>query len=148
MNTNTQLNGRFAITLKASTACIMLATAALMLYDSRQEIHAIPEYFKFTEHDFNVWVILLISLSFLKLYLLLYPNCPRCRVVGDLLLQASGFIFILIGSAFIANYPPFNLLMVFYPMWGVGTMIATRKMGRDNRNSLYALKGKKNENSK
>ena len=53
-----------------------------------------------------------------------------------LLLQISGILLLIIGWAFIAQYPPLNALMVIYPTWGIGMVVAGRHMGKRTREKI------------
>lgn len=118
--------------LKIITASIMLLTVGLMIYDYNVDT-LLPSYFQFTEYDWWFWIITLSIISIANVYGLVYVDYYRCRILGDLVLQLSGFILLLFGWAFIANYPPLNIFMVLYPIWGIAMIIAGRHMGKRSR---------------
>ena len=122
-----------AESFKAITGLMMFGTVLLMLMDKVQRRDILPDYFQFTNYDWWVWVIILTSIGTSNLIMLFFVN--KCRVFSDLLLQISGILLLIIGWAFIAHYPPLNVLMVIYPTWGIGMVVAGRHMGKRTRDN-------------
>ena len=122
-----------AESFKAITGLMMFGTVLLMLMDKVQRRDILPDYFQFTNYDWWVWVIILTSIGASNLIMLFFVN--KCRVFSDLLLQISGILLLIIGWAFIAHYPPLNVLMVIYPTWGIGMVVAGRHMGKRTRDN-------------
>ena len=120
-----------AESFKAITGLMMFGTVLLMLMDKVQRRDILPDYFQFTNYDWWVWVIILTSIGTSNLIMLFFVN--KCRVFSDLLLQISGILLLIIGWAFIAHYPPLNVLMVIYPTWGIGMVVAGRHIGKRTR---------------
>ena len=125
-----------AESFKAITGLMMFGTVLLMLMDKVQRRDILPDYFQFTNYDWWVWVIILTSIGTSNLIMLFFVNCYKCRVFSDLLLQISGILLLIIGWAFIAQYPPLNALMVIYPTWGIGMVVAGRHMGKRTREKI------------
>ena len=120
-----------AESFKAITGLMMFGTVLLMLMDKVQRRDILPDYFQFTNYDWWVWVIILTSIGASNLIMLFFVN--KCRVFSNLLLQISGILLLIIGWAFIAHYPPLNVLMVIYQTWGIGMVVAGRHMGKRTR---------------
>lgn len=126
--------------IKAATSMTMLFTACLMIYDKAIDNSVLPPFFALTDFDWLAWVVTLTIFSIGQLVMLKYVDCYRCRMVGDLLLQTSGILLICIGMAFAHEYPPAHILMIAYPTWGFGVLIAGKYMGRRSRTKLKDYK--------
>lgn len=124
---------RYANICKTITILIMFFTAILMVYDKVKMPEALPDYFEISVYDTYIWVSILIAAAVAQIVLLLQSDCNSCRVFGDLLLQFSGLILLIIGWAFIAKYPPLSILMVVYPTWGISMIIGGRVFGKRSR---------------
>lgn len=119
--------------IKAITSVIMLLTAGFMIYDRVIDNSILPPFFELTNFDWWAWVSALTIFGVGQLVMLKYVDCYRCRIVADLALQTSGILLICIGMAFAHEYPPAHILMVAYPVWGFGVLIAGKYMGRRSR---------------
>lgn len=128
---------------KLITAVMMFGTVGLLLADRLQERDILPDYFEFTNYDWWVWLLVLTSLGTANLIMLFFVDCYKCRVFGDLTLQISGVTLLIVGWAFISQYPPLNVLMVVYPTWGIGMIIAGRHMGKRTRGILKEIRKEK-----
>lgn len=129
-----------AESFKIITGLMMFGTVYLMLVDKIQNRRVLPDYFQFTNYDWWLWVIILTSVGTSNLIMLFFINCYKSRVFSDLLLQISGILLLIIGWAFIAQYPPLNALMIIYPTWGVAMVIAGRHMGKRTRQKIKGCK--------
>ena len=125
---------------KITTSIMMLGTALSMLMDKLQGSDILPDYFQFTNTSWWVWAIILTIVGTSNLIMLLFVNCCKCRVFSDVLLQISGILLLIIGWVFIAHYPPLNALMVIYPIWGIGMVVAGRHMGKRTREEIKGNK--------
>lgn len=126
--------------IKAATSMTMLFTACLMIYDKAIDNSVLPPFFALTDFDWWAWVVTLTIFGIGQLVMLKYVDCYRCRMVGDLLLQTSGILLICMGMAFAHEYPPAHILMIAYPTWGFGVLIAGKYMGRRSRTKLKDYK--------
>ena len=126
----------FAEAVKLFTGAMMYATAFFMIYDRVVDSEILPSYFQFSIYDWWAWVIALTTLATLNIFGILFVDIGKARLIGDLVLQVSGIALLIIGWAFIVHYPPAHWLMVFYPVWGMTTIIAGRHMGRRSRLKL------------
>lgn len=68
--------------------------------------------------------------------LLRCSDCLKCRTWGDLLLQLSGLVLLIIGLMFIAAYPPFSWLMGAFPILGMLFVLVGRILGNESRRLL------------
>ena len=132
-----------AKTFKAITAAMLLGTVALMVLDMVHDSEVLPDYFQFTNYDWWLWVIILTSIGTANIVMLFFVDCYKCRVFADLLLQVSGVLLLIIGWAFISQYPPLNSLMVVYPVWGIAMIVAGRHMGKRTRGILKEIRNGK-----
>ena len=122
--------------IKFLTGVIMLFTAFFMVYDKTVDANILPNYFEFSQFDWWAWLAVLASFGVSNIIGILLVDCFKARLIFDLVLQISGLILLVIGWAFIAKYPPFSHLMLFYPAWGIGIIIAGRHMGKRSRKRL------------
>ena len=130
----------FATEIKVFTILIMLATAGIMLYDRHINDTIMPNFYQVSKLDWWFWFWANVSGVVINIALLINTSCIKCRLVGDLMLQLSGFLILLMGWAFLAVYPPLNGFMIVYPIWGILIIVAGRHMGKCNR-ELHQLLG-------
>ena len=139
---NFRMKSSYVCFFKIATCVIMLITAVLMVYDYLVDPEVMPNYFNFTSYDFVGWVLILLLMSITQISLLLHIGSAKCRLMGDLLLQLSGFTLLVIGWAFVNKYPPFSSLMVMYPLWGLAALLIGRFESKFNRRPCYLEKAK------
>lgn len=125
--------------LKIATSAILLGTAGMLIYDRFIDSTLLPNYYVATLYDWYGGVSVLTILAIANVYMLFHVDCYRCRMIGDLLLQLSGFSLLMIGWAFFAHYPPANIPIAVYPAWGIGMIVAGRHMGKRSRQRHYDL---------
>ena len=125
--------------LKIATSAILLGTSGMLIYDRFIDSAFLPNYYAATLYDWYGWVFVLTILAIANVGMLFHVDCYRCRMIGDLLLQLSGFMLLMIGWAFFAHYPPANIPMVIFPSWGIGMIVAGRHMGKRSRQLYYDL---------
>lgn len=123
----------FATEIKILTILIMLVTAGIMLYDRCINSTIMPNFYQMGKHDWYFWFWANVSGVVINVSLLTNTTCIKCRLISDLMLQLSGFLILLMGWIFLALYPPLNVFMVTYSVWGVLIIIAGRYMGKHNR---------------
>lgn len=88
------------------------------------------------QSHFVMWVLVLQGLA--HLYLLLRRSGSlKLDVWHSQLLVLSGFSLLAVGGGFIVHYPPFSLLMVFFPLLGFLISWAGFSI---NKRALFLLK--------
>lgn len=125
--------------LKIATSAILLGTTMMLIYDRFIDSTLLPNYYAATLYDWCSWTSVLTILAIANVYMLFHVDCYRCRMIGDLLLQLSGFELLMMGWAFFVHYPPANIPMVVYPSWGICMIVAGRHMGKRSRQRYYDL---------
>lgn len=124
-----------AKTLKISSSFVLFAAAAAFAaetlgYDVLNHFATVSRY------DAPAWALVLIGLAVVQLWLLRCSGCLKCRVWGDFVLQLSGLVLLMIGTAFVAAYPPFSLFMGVFPMLGLLFIFTGRICGNRTRSQL------------
>ena len=113
--------------------CILLMVFGVMF-----AFNLVPPYFRVGTSDANSWTVTLLSLSLAQsaMTLLAMNDCIRCRVWSDFLLQITGLVFIILGGAFVATYPPFTWAMWVFPVMGLLCLTTGREFSRYSRDKL------------
>lgn len=125
--------------LKIATSAILLGTAMMLIYDRFIDSTLLPNYYAATLYDWDGWVSVLTILAIANVYMLFHVDYYRCHMIGDLLLQLSGFELLMMGWVFFVHYPLANIPMVVYPSWGIGMIVAGKHMGKRSRQRYYDL---------
>lgn len=122
---------------KITTGFIMILTSAAMVYDKHVDNNALPNFFELSQHDWYLWAVSLGVVGVLNIAFTFLADYFKYRIFADLMLQFSGLALLIVGWAFIVEYPPLHRLMIFYPTWGMGMVIAGRYMGKRSRQRLH-----------
>ena len=122
-------------TLKTASSVILTAVAAAFVADG-QGVDVLDNFIAVSGYDAYGWAALLLVLAAVQMALLRCSNCLKCRTWGDVLLQLSGLVLLVIGLMFIAAYPPFSWLMGVFPILGMLFVLVGRILGNESRKLL------------
>lgn len=121
--------------LKTVSSVILTAVAAAFVADG-QGVDVLDNFIAVSGYDAYGWAALLLVLAAGQAVLLRCSGCLKCRTWGDLLLQLSGLVLLIIGLMFIAAYPPFSWLMGAFPILGMLFVLVGRILGNESRRLL------------
>ena len=121
--------------LKTVSSVILTAVAAAFVADG-QGVDVLDNFIAVSGYDAYGWAALLLVLAAGQAVLLRCSGCLKCRTWGDLLLQLSGLVLLIIGLMFIAAYPPFSWLMGAFPILGMLFVLVGRILGNESRSLL------------
>ena len=121
--------------LKTASSVILTAVAAAFVADG-QGVDVLDNFVAVSGYDAYGWAALLLVLAAGQAVLLRCSGCLKCRTWGDLLLQLSGLVLLIIGLMFIAAYPPFSWLMGAFPILGMLFVLVGRILGNESRRLL------------
>ena len=110
--------------LKTASSVILTAVAAAFVADG-QGVDVLDNFIAVSGYDAYGWAALLRC-----------SECLKCRTWGDVLLQLSGLVLLVIGLMFIAAYPPFSWLMGVFPILGMLFVLVGRILGNESRRLL------------
>ena len=122
-------------TLKTASSVILTAVAAAFVADG-QGVDVLDNFIAVSGYDAYGWAALLLVLAAVQMALLRCSECLKCRTGGDVLLQLSGLVLLVIGLMFIAAYPPFSWLMGVFPILGMLFVLVGRILGNESRKLL------------
>lgn len=122
-------------TLKTASSVILTAVATAFVADGHG-VDVLDNFIAVSGYDAYGWAALLLVLAAGQAALLRCSDCLKCRTWGDLLLQLSGLVLLIIGLMFIAAYPPFSWLMGAFPILGMLFVLVGRILGNESRSLL------------
>ncbi len=126
------------IKVKVFTAILLLITSILFLLD-RYGVFDLPDFRQFSAFDSWFWALSLSIQAALQFWLLKCRRCLKCQVWSGFLLIPSGWSLLIVGGIFIAEYPPFNYLMVFYTLSGLAIGMAGVALNKRARQKLKGI---------
>lgn len=104
--------------IKWITPLMLLMTIFMFLLHDKGLI-SLPDFVAMNEHQLHAVMFTLFFQIFLHLlFLFARSDCQKIAVWHSWLLGFSGFSMGAVGGGFIAHYPPFSLLMAFFPVLG------------------------------
>ena len=121
--------------LKIGSSFVLLMAAAAFAGEGLG-FDTLDNFAVITQYDAWGWTVLLVLLAASQAVMQRFHHCTKCRLWSDFLLQVSGLVLLIIGMAFVAEYPPFSWFMGVFPIVGVLFVLIGRTLSRKSREKL------------